>query len=177
MDQGLAALLGAFVGVVGTTASAVVAGRYLRQQARDQAHIDHARWRREIRQEAYAATLVPITEAREVARQASRALVQAQAEADVASLLGQLDKLIRTIQASCARLHLEGPHEVAASGEAVLTALRVVDNNLVTWKQSRASSPESQAEYIERHTVKAADLADSINGFANKASTALDATG
>ncbi len=95
----------------------------------------------------------------------------------MASLLGQLDKLIRTIQASCARLHLEGPHEVAASGEAVLTALRVVDNNLVTWKQSRASSPESQAEYIERHTVKAADLADSINGFANKASTALDATG
>ncbi|MEU1805702.1 hypothetical protein [Streptomyces sp. NPDC019937] len=53
----------------------------------------------------------------------------------------------------------------------------IADNNLVTWKQSRASSPESQAECIERHTVKAADLADSINGFANKASEALDATG
>lgn len=169
-------MLGAFVGVVGTSATAVLTGRYMRQQARDQAHIDHARWRREIRQETYAATLVPITEARAVAREVSRALVREDADAEVGSLLGQLNELIQTIRASCARLYLEGPEEVARAGDAVLRALRVVDNNLVTWKQSRASSPESVAEHIERHTLKAAELAHSVTRFAHEASKALDAT-
>ncbi|MFJ1998047.1 hypothetical protein [Streptomyces asiaticus] len=170
-------MLGAFVGVVGTTATAVFTGRYMRQQAQDQAHIDHARWRREIRQETYAAMLVPLTEARAVARETSRALIREDADADVDNLLDQLEKLIQTIRASCARLYLEGPEEVVRAGDAVLRALRVVDNNLVTWKESRTSSPQPPAEYIERHTIKAAELAHSVTRFAHEASKALDATG
>ncbi|MCQ8835803.1 hypothetical protein [Streptomyces malaysiensis] len=177
MDQGLAAVLGAFVGVVGTTATAVFTGRYMRQQAQDQAHIDHARWRREIRQETYAAMLVPITEARAVAREASRALIREDTDAEVESLLGQLEELIQTIRASCARLYLEGPIEVVRAGDAVLRKLRVVDNNLVTWKDSRVSSSEHPAEYIERHTIKAAEVASSVNWFTHEASKALDSTG
>lgn len=170
-------MLGAFVGVVGTTATAVFTGRYMRQQAQDQAHIDHARWRREIRQETYAAMLVPLTEARAVARETSRALIREDADADVDNLLDQLEKLIQTIRASCARLYLEGPEEVVRAGDAVLRALRVVDNNLVTWKESRTSSAQPPAEYIERHTIKAAELAHSVTRFAHEASKALDATG
>jgi len=103
VDQGLAALLGAFVGVVGATTTSMLTGWHTRQQSPDQARIDHARWRREVRRDAYTATLVPMTEAREVARQASRALVRDDAQADVKQLLGQLNELIHAIRASCAR--------------------------------------------------------------------------
>ncbi|MCX5048244.1 hypothetical protein [Streptomyces sp. NBC_00474] len=175
MDQGLAAVLGAFVGVVGATTTSILTGWHTRQQSRDQARMDHARWRREVRRDAYAATLVPITEAREVARQASRALVREDAGTDVERLLGRLDELIHAIRASCARLYLEGPKEVAAAADAVLSALQVVDNNLVTWRLARRSAPESLVEYIERHTLKAAGLSHSITRFADEASKALDA--
>ncbi|MEW2121788.1 hypothetical protein AB0945_43065 [Streptomyces sp. NPDC005474] len=115
-----------------------------------------------------------MTEAREVARQASRALVREDPQADVKLLLGQLNELIHAIRASCARLYLEGPKEVAAAADAVLSALRVVDNNLVTWNLARGSAPESLSEYIERHTVKAAELSHSVTRFADEASKALD---
>ncbi|MFJ5529337.1 hypothetical protein [Streptomyces sp. NPDC093261] len=175
MDQGLAAVLGAFVGVVGATTTAVLTGRHTRRQSRDQARTDHARWRREVRRDAYAATLVPITEAREVARRASRALVRGDAETDVERLLGRLDELIHAIRASCARLSLEGPKEVAAAADAVLGALHVVDNNLATWSLARGSAPEALAGHIERHTVKAAEFSHSVNRFTDEASRALDA--
>jgi hypothetical protein len=45
----------------------------------------------------------------------------------------------------------------------------------VTWNLARGSAPESLTEYIERHTVKAADLSYSITRFADEASRALDA--
>ncbi|GGQ87127.1 hypothetical protein GCM10010267_57480 [Streptomyces griseorubens] len=168
-------MLGASVGVVGAATTSVLTGWHARQQSRDQARIDHARWRREIRRDVYTATLVPITEAREVARQASRALVREDAGADVEPLLARLDELIHAIRASCARLYLEGPKDVAVAANAVLSALQIVDNNLVTWRLARRSAPESLVEYIERHTLKSAELSHSITRFADEASKALDA--
>lgn len=89
-------------------------------------------------------------------------------------MLGRLDELIHTLRASCARLSLEGPKDVATAADAMLNALQVVDNNLVTWRLARRSASESLTEYIERHTVKAAVLSHSITRFTDEASKALD---
>lgn len=53
MDQGLAAVLGAGVGVMGTLGTAVLTYAATRGQVRDQHRVGHAQWLRDTRQRAY----------------------------------------------------------------------------------------------------------------------------
>jgi hypothetical protein len=113
MDQGLAALLGATVGVLGTVAASAISSGATRRQLEGQAKVEHSQWRRQLRRDAYSAFLAPANESRSVLKMAARALIGDApdvAEADRRLQIAQ-DQLVR-VQAAWAGLAVEGPDSV-----------------------------------------------------------------
>lgn len=60
VDEAIAAILGAAVGVAGTSLAATVAAASARWQVRKQATIEDARWRSRQRRDAYAGLLTSV---------------------------------------------------------------------------------------------------------------------
>ncbi|MEU5611699.1 hypothetical protein ACI2L4_28275 [Streptomyces sparsogenes] len=129
MDQGIAAVLGAAVGVAGTTLASLLAGR--NQAAAEQAH-----WRRQSRRDAYAAFIEASEHVHDHAEQAHRFLDQdapdvGAAETHIAQARGYVDELDR----KNSLVLLEGPHEVADAAQEINNCVEAWVDALEAWSR------------------------------------------
>ncbi|MEE1829489.1 hypothetical protein [Streptomyces sp. SP17KL33] len=162
MDQGIAALLGAAVGVLGTVSASAISGWSSRQQIRTQSIVDHAQWRRQARRDAYSAFLAPAHETRNSLKRAARALID---DADVEVAHHQLQAAhdsLGEVQGAWAALAIEGPESVEQAANGVKTALHSMHTTLLAWRDS----PEypQNVKFVERHAVEVTLVAERI-GF------------
>ncbi|MEU1004414.1 hypothetical protein [Streptomyces tibetensis] len=172
VDQGIAALLGAAVGVLGTVSASAISGWSGRQQIRTQSIVDHAQWRRQSRRDAYSAFLAPAHEARNALKRAARTLING---ADVEAAHRQLQVAhdsLGEVQAAWAALAVEGPESVEQVANGVKTALHSMHTTLLAWRDS----PEHphNVKFVERHAVEVTLVAERIGTFAATARAALD---
>jgi len=176
VDQGIAALLGATVGVLGTVSAAAVSGWSIRQQIRAQAGIDHAQWRRQARRDAYSAFLAPAHEAGNALKQAARALIGdvEVTEAD-RRLLAAHDSLT-AVHAARAALAVEGPEAVEQLAHGVKAGLHSLQTTLLAWRDSAESSFDHNVKFVERHAVEVTRVSERISAFTAAARAALDDT-
>ncbi|NGO46119.1 hypothetical protein [Streptomyces ureilyticus] len=172
VDQGIAALLGATVGVLGTVSASAISGWSSRQQIRTQATVDHAQWRRQARRDAYSAFLAPAHETRNALKRAARALI---GDADVEEAQRQLQAAhdrLGEAHASWSALAVEGPDSVEQAANGVKTALHSMHTTLLAW----CDSPEHphNIKFVERHAVEVTLVSERISIFAAAARAALD---
>ncbi|WP_149823989.1 hypothetical protein [Streptomyces tailanensis] len=174
MDQGLAALLGATVGVLGTVAASAISSGATRRQLEGQAKVEHSQWRRQLRRDAYSAFLAPANESRSVLKMAARALVGDApdvAEADRRLQIAQ-DQLVR-VQAAWAALAVEGPDSVEQAAHSVHLGLHSMHTTLLAWRDS-SGAPDRNVNFVERHAVEVTMVSERLGSFASAARAALD---
>jgi hypothetical protein len=174
VDQGIAALLGASVGVAGTILASAIAGWSTRQQVRAQARAEHAHWRRQMRRDAYGAFLAPASEARTALKMAGRAFVGERDAVEIDHRLRQAHDQLALAQAAWANLAVEGPEPVEQSARSVYTTLQSMQTTLLALRDSPTDAPDRNAGFLERHAVEAGRLSERIGEFAAAARTALD---
>jgi len=173
MDQGLAAVLGATVGVLGTISASAISSWTSRQQVHHQAKVDHAQWRRQARRDAYSAFLAPASEARNALKTAARALVGDSpdlAEADRRLQVAHEQMVV--VQAAWASLAVEGPEPVERAAHSVHTGLHSMRTTLLAWRDS-VGAPDLNVKFVERHAVELTRVSERINTFTAAAQTAL----
>ncbi|MET7715155.1 hypothetical protein [Streptomyces sp. NPDC005407] len=176
MDQGVAALLGAAVGVLGTVATSAISGWLGRQQVETQARVDHAQWRRQVRRDAYSAFLAPANESRNALKLAARALI---GEVDVGVADRKLQVAqdhLQAVQAAWASLAVEGPESVEQAARSVKTGLHSMHTTLLAWLDSAEGAPDRNVKFVERHAVEVTTLSERIANFTVAARSALDET-
>lgn len=117
MDQGWAALLGAAIGVVGTTIASVLTGWAGRRQIQVQQAGEHARWRRQGQRETYAAFLTAVEQVREYshATGAESSIRLDEVSRGIDELNARVDAVIRTLS----MVIVEGPEEVVTAAEGL----------------------------------------------------------
>ncbi|WP_200300702.1 hypothetical protein [Streptomyces adelaidensis] len=174
MDQGIAALLGATVGVLGTVSASAISGWSNRQQIRTQARIDHAHWRRQARRDAYSAFLTPAHEARTTLRQAARALIGDVDTATADQRLQAAQEHLGAVQAAWAALAIEGPESVEQAANGLRTALRSMHTTLLAWRDSAEGAFDHNVPFVERHAVEVTRLAERMGVFTATARAALE---
>ncbi|MCX4585225.1 hypothetical protein [Streptomyces sp. NBC_01481] len=176
MDQGLAVLLGATVGVLGTISASAISGWSTRQQVQSQAKVEHAQWRRQARRDAYSAFLAPANEARSALKITARALIgdspdMTEADRRLRVAQEQLD----VVQAAWASLAVEGPEPVEQAARSVHTGLHSMRTTLLAWRDS-AGAPDRNVSFVERHAVEVTRVSERIGRFTAAARAALDDT-
>ncbi|GAA3908162.1 hypothetical protein GCM10023084_70460 [Streptomyces lacrimifluminis] len=176
MDQGLAAVLGATVGVLGTVSASAISGWSARQQVQSQAKIEHAQWRRQTRRDAYSAFLAPANEARTTLKIAARALIGDNPDLPEADRRLQVaQEQLAVVQAAWAGLAVEGPEPVEQAAHSVRTGLHSMRTTLLAWRDSMGA-PDLNVTFVERHAVEATRISERIGRFTAAARTALDDT-
>ncbi|MFS8199398.1 hypothetical protein ACLVWQ_11995 [Streptomyces sp. CWNU-52B] len=176
MDQGLAALLGASVGVLGTVAASAISSGSIRRQLEGQAKVEHAQWRRQLRRDAYSAFLAPANESRSALKTAARALVGDApdlAEADRRLRIAQ-DQLV-LVQVAWAGLAVEGPESVEQAAHSVHLGLHSMHTTLLAWRDS-SGAPDRNVDFVERHAVEVTMVSERFGSFTSVARSALDDT-
>ncbi|MFJ9147079.1 hypothetical protein ACIRP7_03200 [Streptomyces sp. NPDC102270] len=176
MDQGLAALLGATVGVIGTVAASAMSSGATRRQLEGQAKVEHAQWRRHLRRDAYSAFLAPANESRSALKMAGRALIgdaSDVAEADRRLQIAQ-DQLV-LVQAAWASLAVEGPDSVEQAAHSVHVGLHSMHTTLLAWRDS-LGAPDLNVNFVERHAVEVTMVSERLGSFTSAARAALDDT-
>ncbi|WP_328974175.1 hypothetical protein [Streptomyces canus] len=173
MDQGIAALLGATVGVLGTISTSAITGWSSRQQVRTQARVDHAHWRRQVRREAYSAFLTPAHGAHDALRRAARALIGNTNTEEADHQLQVAQEKMGLVQATWAVLAVEGPETVEQAANKVKTALHSMHTTLLAWRDSVGAS-DLNVKYVERHAVEVTKVSERISAVATAARAALD---
>ncbi|MFF4273496.1 hypothetical protein [Streptomyces sp. NPDC001536] len=174
MDQGIAALLGATVGVLGTVSASAISGWSNRQQIGAQARVDHAHWRRQARRDAYSAFLAPANGTRNALKLAARALI---GDSDVERAdhhLHEAHDRLSEVQATWAALAVEGPESVEQAANSVKTALHSMHTTLLAWRDSAGVAPDRNVTFVERHAVEVTTVSERISAFATAARAALD---
>lgn len=125
MDQGLSAVLGATVGVLGTLGTASLTYAAARHQVRDQSRVDHRRLLREERQAAYLELISAHEELEIESSKAWGALAEHNpdytAEHGLASQR-KVGDLLNSVYAKTSRVELVGPREVARSARVLRRA-------------------------------------------------------
>lgn len=174
VDQGLAALLGASIGVVGTVAASAISGWSARVHVADQAKADHAQWRRQSRRDAYSAFLAPANDARRSLRLAGRAFIGVRDVQEVERHMHTAEENLQLVQDAWASLAIEGPEPVEQAANGVRTALQSMRNTLLAWQDSPAN--DRNVPYVERHAVEVTTLTERLNIFTSAARAALDDT-
>ncbi|WP_157847706.1 hypothetical protein [Streptomyces violens] len=177
MDQGLAALLGASVGVTGTVIASAITGWSTRQQVRAQAMAEHAQWRRQVRRDAYGAFLAPAGESRNALKVAGRAFVGERDTEEIDRRLQEAHDQLALAQAAWANLAIEGPEPVEQAARSVYTTLRSMHTTLLALRDSPTNTPDGNARFLERHAVEVGRLSERISHFAAVARDALDDVG
>lgn len=114
MDQGWAALLGAAIGVVGTTAASALTGWAGRRQVQAQQAGEHARWRKQGQRETYAAFLTAVEQVREHSHQVG---VESARIDQVSRHLDELNERVDTVNRTLSMVIVEGPEAVARTAE------------------------------------------------------------
>jgi len=174
MDQGLAALLGATVGVVGTVVASAISSGSTRRQMEGQAKVEHSQWRRQLRRDAYSAFLAPANESRSALKTAARALVGDApdvAEADRRLQIAQ-DQLV-LVQAAWAGLAVEGPESVEQAAHGVHPGLHSMHTTLLAWRDSSGSA-DRNVNFVEHHAVEVTMASERLGSFTSAARAALD---
>lgn len=174
MDQGLAALLGATVGVAGTVLASAITGWSARQQVQAQARAEHAHWRRQMRRDAYSAFLAPASECRHALKMAGRAFVGEPDTEEIDRRLQDAQGQLALAQAAWANLAVEGPEAVEQAARSVYTKLKSMQTTLLALRDSPEEAPESDSLLFERHAFEVARLSERVGEFTAAARSALD---
>lgn len=172
MDQGIAALLGATVGVLGSVSTSAISGWSSRRQILAQARVDHAQWRRQARRDAYSAFLAPAHETLNALKGVARALVGNSDGAAADPQLQVAHDRLGEVQAAWAALAVEGPESVEQAANGVKTALHSMHTTLLAWRDS----PEypGNVTFVERHAVEVTLVSERLGIFTVAARAALD---
>ncbi|MFF3558531.1 hypothetical protein ACFYXS_00575 [Streptomyces sp. NPDC002574] len=133
MDQGLAAVFGAAVGVIGSAMTGALTWAITRTQLKTQLQADLQRWKREIRRETYLGLLNAV-------RAARGALAAALDEFELNRETGQPHmaeawRLQPSVEVARTAVHLEGPAEMAALADDLAEALHSLFGCAYPWRQ------------------------------------------
>ncbi|MER5386858.1 hypothetical protein ABT040_42620 [Streptomyces sp. NPDC002688] len=186
MDAGLAAVLGATVGAVGTGGAGIVAALLARSQGRSQLSAEYARFIREQRKAAYTAYMETVLKEHERLRDASAHLqMAAHAEGDDrAEAVRAAWPEYRAVQEQWADLErryaevaVEGPPAITQSALQISGALNDYGNHVLACLQAFAGggSPASDdlAQLTEVHNASH----DAHRAFLRQASEVIGADG
>ncbi|MGV9563932.1 hypothetical protein [Streptomyces sp. NPDC003480] len=128
MDQGLAAVLGAGVGVIGTLGTAFLTYVATRQQGR----VEHGQWLREQRQRAYEDFLIAYDRFTGAAIALEDALKRGQTEVPQ-DLSASFRDSLETFISARSRVAVTGPAFASQSAGKVAALLREVSTSLEAW--------------------------------------------
>lgn len=186
MDAGVAAVLGAAVGAVGTGLASLAAGwlgaRNVQKQiiaqhvqADHQRRFEHARERREPRSQAYAELIAQTQVVGTLVSAMNRS--QSYTTDDVHAALEEIIKVLR----ARARVMVEGPVDVADSTEDLIETITDCRDRLMALASIPGAPPEVQEipreELIEVCEDGLGTLAEALEQFVEAARQALDADG
>lgn len=174
VDQGLAALLGATVGVAGTVAASAISGWSVGQNVRAQAKVDHAQWRRQARRDAYSAFLGPAGEAQDALKLAGRAFIGERDVEEVDRQLRTAQEFLRAVRSARASLAIEGPSSVEQAANGVHTGLQSMNATLLAWQGAPSDASDRNVPFVERHAEEVATSSERLIAFAVAARAALD---
>ncbi len=177
VDQGLAVLLEASVGVAGTVAASAISGLSARLHVATQARVDYAQWRRQARHDAYSAFLAPASEARNALKLAGRAFIGARDTQEVDRRLQGAHAHLQLVRSAWASLAIEGPEPVEQAANGVRTALQSMHTTLLAWQDAPLNAPDGNVSFVERHAVEVTTLSERLGAFTSAARAALDDVG
>ncbi|WP_328405140.1 hypothetical protein OHS70_37580 [Streptomyces sp. NBC_00390] len=176
MDAGVAAILGSTVGVAGTTVAAVVAAWSTRWQVRSQAHFDHHRWRREVRQAAYSTLISEAVAAEEGFQKAWSALGDGGHAPNLDEAMEQVrvaENLVRAARRAASTVAVEGPAAVVEAADTLMTALGAALSDLYFWHADRLREIETDT-WKDRHATHVLAARARLKEFSGAAREALD---
>ncbi|MEU1120801.1 MULTISPECIES: hypothetical protein [unclassified Streptomyces] len=135
MDQGLAALLGAAVGVAGTSMAAAITSRASRRQAETELAGSHAQWRRQIRRDAYVCALEAVGAAQQRLDASTQRLWEegTQTEPLVSDTAETVENNVRP---ALRIVQLEGPTLVSEAARTLWASWASVVDGLESWDLS-----------------------------------------
>lgn len=159
MDAGIAAIVGAAVGVVGTTLAAAVSGMSAQRQVR----AEHRHWRRQLRRDAYSAFITKADEVYRLLKEIDTELVRPTVDFDsVLALVVQARTALHNELADAqATVEIEGPEKLAGMAEELSRSLsaciaRVHVATLGQGPGAHAAVPEAESRRIRRYLNHAA---------------------
>ncbi|TPQ18594.1 hypothetical protein [Streptomyces sporangiiformans] len=186
MDAGLAAVLGATVGAVGTGGAGIVAALLARSQGRSQLSAEYARFIREQRKAAYTAYTAAVLKEHERLNDASTHLeMAAHAEGDDrAEAVGAARTEYRAVQDEWgdlerryAEVAVEGPPAITRSAVQISGAFNDYENRVLACLQAfeggRSPAPDDLAQLGEVHRASY----DAYHAFLKQASEVIGADG
>ncbi|MYW99882.1 MULTISPECIES: hypothetical protein [unclassified Streptomyces] len=161
MDAGVAAVLGATVGVVGTLGTAVFTYAAARRQARDAGVVEHGHWLRERRHERYIAFLDGLGAWDTVLDQVWEPLGNyrrdpAAGRADLLAVLRALEDRYDDLVALEERVALVGPSGAAHAAEHTRRTYRVLFDVIHHAATERQPIPETEVEATLGHAQEVA---------------------
>ncbi|MFB6962239.1 hypothetical protein ACFCYB_35995 [Streptomyces sp. NPDC056309] len=182
MDSGVAAVLGAAVGAVGTGGAAVIAAILARSQARIQMQADYVRMLREPRKASYVAYVEAHDEVTKLLHQVFVLLmrdpeisdpdIRAQRREEAENVYNEADNGSRGIDRLRAALVVEGPASVAGSASVADLALEEYKNAVMAWlhatledtpdRDLNLAAAEARRESYLAYTKLLADASEAI---------------
>lgn len=114
MDQGWAALLGAAIGVVGTTMASALTGWAGRRQVQAQQAGEHARWRQQGQRETYAHFLAAVEQVR---ARSQKIYVESPHIEQVSHACDELNGRVEAVIHALSTVIVEGPETVVRVAE------------------------------------------------------------
>ncbi|MCX5441183.1 hypothetical protein [Streptomyces sp. NBC_00063] len=138
VDQGLAAVLGAGVGVVGTLGTACLTYLATRHQTKDQERVEHGQWLRQQRQHAYEDFLVAYERFAGAAAAMEDALQGQRIEA-LEELAVTLADATEDFSSARVRVAVAGPHFASQSAGQIAILFHEVRRYLLAWREAQMS--------------------------------------
>ncbi|MFI8834972.1 hypothetical protein ACIGPN_28735 [Streptomyces afghaniensis] len=135
MDQGLAAVFGAAVGVIGSVVTGALTWAASRTQLRTQLREDHLRWKREVRRETYLGLLNAVRAARGVLASSLDELHVS--HQDGQQSMAEVWRVLPSVESATAAVQLEGPAEMASPAVDLAEALFSVFKAAYPWREGR----------------------------------------
>ena len=170
MDQGWAALLGAAIGVVGTTAASALTGRAGRRQVQAQQAGEYARWRRQGQRDTYAAFLTAVEQVSEHGHQLG---VESLPIERVSRAIDELNERVDVVNRTLSMVIVEGPEAVARSAEALRGASCGVANSAMAILDRRRNGADV-SHLCRELTEERSWLDEAITAYAEAVRTTLD---
>lgn len=149
VDQGLAAVLGASVGVIGTLGTACLTYLATRQQGR----VEHGHWLREQRQRAYEEFLITYDRFAGAATALEDALLEGRAEG-LQDLTAALKESLDTFATARSRVAVTGPAAASKSAGKIATLLREVVSALKAWQDDLPSEGDASEKSTRLHELQ-----------------------
>jgi hypothetical protein len=166
MDQGLAAILGATVGAVGTGGVGLIAALLTRSQHRTQIRAEHLRLIREPRKGSYVAyasaaraeydRLSDAVNHVETALEATADHARRQAREQVYSILRESTNSYRELRHLQAQVHVEGPMPIIEKAIDVLSCLTAFDGSIINVVRAQMEGLPTESLYEEMQDRKRA---------------------